>query len=94
MAQADCVVGGEVVGEAAALFLRGGVDQPHQEEKGHHGGDEIGIGHFPGAAVVAGFDDFLLADHDTAATALFVLAAHATPSLAREGPGRSMGGRG
>ena len=85
--------GGEVIGEAAALVLGGGVDEPHQQEKRHHGGDEIGIGDLPGATVVSAFDDLFLADHDAAATALCVLVAHATPAMARQGPGRSMGGR-
>ena len=47
------VGGREVVGEAPPLLLRGGVEQPHQEEEGHHGGDEVRVGHLPRAAVVA-----------------------------------------
>ena len=43
----------EIIGDAALLFGRGGVDQPHQQEEGHHRGDEVGIGDFPGAAMMA-----------------------------------------
>jgi hypothetical protein len=46
-------LGREIVGDAALLFGGGGVDQPHQQEEGHHRGDEVGIGDFPGAAVMA-----------------------------------------
>ena len=43
----------EIVGQALALVLRGRAEQPQQQEEGHHGGHEIGIGDFPGAAVMA-----------------------------------------
>ena len=46
-------LGREIVGDAAFLFRRGGVDQPHQQEEGHHRGHEVGIGDFPGAAMMA-----------------------------------------
>ena len=46
-------LGREIVGDAALLFRGGGVDQPHQQEEGHHRGHEVGIGDFPGAAVMA-----------------------------------------
>ena len=53
---------------------RGGVDQPHQQEEGHHRGHEVGIGDFPGAAVMAAMpalldaldDDRVVAGHDPA----------------------------
>jgi len=44
---------GEIVGDAAPLLLAGGVQQPHQQEQGHHRGDEIGIGHLPRPAMMA-----------------------------------------
>jgi hypothetical protein len=49
----------EIVGDAALLLRAGRVDQPHQQEEGHHGGDEVGVGHLPGAAVMAAADDLL-----------------------------------
>jgi hypothetical protein len=71
-ALAEHVGGGEVVGEAAALFLGGGVEQPHQQEERHHGGDEVGIGHLPGAAMVAALDNLLAPDHHGAPLAALV----------------------
>jgi hypothetical protein len=50
----------EIIGDAALLLGRGRVDQPHQQEKRHHRGDEIGVRNLPGAAMVgmaAGFLD-------------------------------------
>ena len=64
LARPSTAVGREIIGEAAPLFLGGGVDQPHQQEERHHGGDEIGVGDLPGAAVVAALDHFLAPDHD------------------------------
>ena len=46
------------------LRLRGGVQQPHQQEERHHGGDEIGVGDLPGAAVMAAVPAFFLNDDD------------------------------
>src|SRR3546814_15724146 len=43
----------EIVGERLALLLGRRAEQPHQQEEGHHRGDEVGIGHFPRAAVMA-----------------------------------------
>ena len=42
----------EVIGDAAALFFGGGVDQPHQQEECHHCRHEIGIGNLPGPAMM------------------------------------------
>jgi len=57
--------GGEIVGDAALLLGAGGVDQPHQQEEGHHRGDEVGIGHLPRTTVVAAADHLLdLLDDD------------------------------
>ena len=39
-------------------------DDPHDEEEGHHRGDEVGVGHLPGAAVVAVPVALLLLDDD------------------------------
>jgi hypothetical protein len=44
---------------ASWIFLAG-VEQPQHYEQGHHGGDEVGVGYFPGAAVA----DLLLDDDD------------------------------
>src|SRR3546814_6653759 len=52
----------EIVGERLALLLGRRAEQPHQQEKGHHRGDEVGIGDLPRAAVMAAvrlFDHFL-----------------------------------
>src|SRR5690606_20645734 len=49
----------EIIGDPAFLFRRCGIDQPHQEEERHHRGDEVGVGHFPGAAMVAAANDLL-----------------------------------
>ena len=57
--------GREIVGDAALLLGAGGVDQPHQQEERHHGGDEVGVGDLPGPAVVGAARDLLhLLDHD------------------------------
>jgi len=58
---------GEVFGDAALLLRVGRVDQPHQQEEGHHGRHEVGVGDFPRAAVVAAGDHLLhLLDEDRA----------------------------
>ena len=81
IAEAEEAGGREIVGEALALRLGGRVDEPHQEEEGHHRGDEIGVGDLPGAAVGGAFDRFLAADDDAgalvvAAAPLLALRAH------------------
>ena len=48
------------------LNLLAGVEQPEDDEERHHGGDEIGIGDFPGAAVMAAVATFFLEDDDGA----------------------------
>ncbi len=60
---------GEIIGDAALLFGRGRVDQPHQQEERHHRGDEVGIGDFPRAAVMAAVPAFLHAFDDDRAVA-------------------------
>ncbi len=55
----------EIVGDAGALLLGRRVEQPQQQEERHHRGHEVGIGHLPGAAVVAvAVSAFLFADDD------------------------------
>ncbi len=74
-------LGREIVGDAALLLGRGGVDQPHQQEEGHHRRHEVGIGHFPGAAVMAAMAALLYALDDDG-----VVARHArTPSAITRG---------
>jgi len=59
--------GREELGDAAALLRTRRVDEPHQQEERHHGGDEVGVGNLPGAAVMAAAGDFLhLLDQDRA----------------------------
>ena len=53
-------LGREVVSDAALLFGSGGVDQPHQQEEGHHRGHEVRICDLPGAAVMAPIPAFLM----------------------------------
>ena len=51
------------MGDADLLLFAGCVQQPQQQEKRHHRGDEVGVGDFPGAAMVpamAAFFDFLM----------------------------------
>src|SRR5690606_1999768 len=43
----------EIAGDRGLGFLIGGIDEPHDEEEGHHGGHEIGIGNLPHAAMMA-----------------------------------------
>jgi hypothetical protein len=71
----------EIVGKPLPLILGGGVQQPHEQKERHHGGDEVGIGHFPGTAVVSAFDHLILVDvdFDFGAALLVALAAHASP---------------
>src|SRR5262245_4728042 len=45
--------GREELGDAATLLGAGGVDEPHEQEERHHGGDEVRVRHFPRAAMVA-----------------------------------------
>ena len=68
-------IGAEVVGEALALVLGGGVQQPHQQEERHHGGDEIGVGDLPGAAVMAALGDLVFFDDNLALGALLAMLA-------------------
>src|SRR3546814_18211251 len=43
----------EIIGERLPLRLVRRAEQPHQEEEGHHRGDEVGIGDLPRAALMA-----------------------------------------
>ena len=43
----------EIFGDALQVVNGGRTEQPHEQKKRHHGGDEIGIGYLPRAAVVA-----------------------------------------
>jgi len=54
----------EIIREPPTLLLGGRVDQPHQQEKRHHRRDEIRVGDFPRAAVMATFDHLFLADQN------------------------------
>jgi hypothetical protein len=74
----------EIVGESLALLLGGRVQQPHQQEERHHGGDEVGIRDFPRAAVSFALDHLLPADEDAALGLSFRLAAHA-PAVSATG---------
>jgi hypothetical protein len=57
----------EIIRQAFALILAGGVQQPHQQEKSHHRGDKIRIGDLPGAAMMtAAVNDLLSLDDDRA----------------------------
>ena len=44
---------GEVIGDALQLILGHRVEQPQEQEERHHRRHEVGIGHLPGAAVMA-----------------------------------------
>jgi hypothetical protein len=46
------------------LNLLTGVQQPENNEQRHHGGDEVRVGHLPGAAMMAAVATFFLEDHD------------------------------
>ncbi len=48
------------------LNLLAGVEEPEDDKEGHHGGDEIGVGDLPCAAVVAAVATFFLEDDDGA----------------------------
>src|SRR3546814_5422310 len=50
---------GEVLGNALLLLVGGCVQQPEQQEEGHHRRHEVGVGNFPGAAVMAAADHLL-----------------------------------
>ena len=55
------------VGEVSAdglLDLLTAAQQPKDDEERHHGGDEIRVGYFPGAAVMARVATLLPADDD------------------------------
>ena len=43
----------EIGGDLGDRLLVGGADQPHHQKQRHHGRHEIGIGDFPGAAMMA-----------------------------------------
>ncbi len=43
----------EIAGNRRLGFLIGGIDEPHHEEEGHHGGHEVGIGDLPHATMMA-----------------------------------------
>ena len=64
----------EIIRDAALLLGRGRVDQPHQQEEGHHGRHEVGVSHLPGATVVTPVPAFLDALDDDG-----VIAGHAEP---------------
>jgi len=46
------------------LHFFAGTEQPEHDEQGHHGGNEIGVGDLPGAAVMASVAAFFLEDDD------------------------------
>src|SRR3546814_17839641 len=48
------VCSSDLFGDAFLLFLGGRAQQPEQQEERHHRGHEVGVGHLPGAAVMAG----------------------------------------
>ena len=54
----------KIVGEAAFLLFGGRVEQPEQEKKRHHGGHEIGVSDFPGAAMMSMAALFHLLDYN------------------------------
>jgi hypothetical protein len=55
----------EIIRDPLALLFGCRVQQPHQQEKGHHRGDEIGISHFPGTAMMpASCNDLFPFDDD------------------------------
>jgi len=72
----------EPVGNAFALDFVGNPEQPQEQEEGHHGGHEVGIGHLPGAAVVAPAAlDHLLDDNG-----LFLVVCHGFVSVPVRSP--------
>src|SRR5262249_27973872 len=61
-----------------AFDIGGDVKQPQQKEERHHGRHEVGIGHFPGAAMVAAMAAALFfADDDN--RRLGVVSGHVVP---------------
>ncbi len=54
----------EVVGQPFLLLFGGRVEQPHQQEEGHHGGHEVRIGDFPCATMVPATSNHFLAFDD------------------------------
>ena len=45
-----------------SLFLIRRPEEPHHQEERHHRSDEIGVGHFPGAAMMTASNDLLALD--------------------------------
>ena len=43
-----------MIGDALEIAFGGGSEQPHQQEEGHHRGDEVGVGDLPRPAVGCG----------------------------------------
>ena len=63
----DTLAGAKYSAMPLLLLRIGRVDQPHQQEEGHHRRHEVGIGDLPRAAVVAAADHLLdLLDDDRA----------------------------
>ena len=48
----------EIHGQNGPFVLRGHVQEPHQQKKGHHGGNKVGVSHFPASAMVLAMDLF------------------------------------
>src|ERR1019366_136225 len=76
-------VGSDFLGVAGGVFeisangflnLLAGAEEPENDKERHHGGDEIGVGDLPCAAVVAAVATFLLEDDDGASFIHIVLA--------------------
>ena len=45
-----------------SLFFIGRTEEPHEQKERHHRCDEIGIGHFPRAAMVTALNDLFALD--------------------------------
>jgi hypothetical protein len=71
----------EIIGQPLALRLGGCVPQPHQQEKRHYGGHEIGVRHLPRAAMTAALDNLLAPDDHVAAIARLPLPLILPPAL-------------
>ncbi|EGF31988.1 hypothetical protein IMCC9480_3081 [Oxalobacteraceae bacterium IMCC9480] len=56
----------EIFGDTTETALRSRSQQPHQQEKRHHRGDEVGIRNFPGTAVMSTGDLLDALDNDRA----------------------------